>query len=55
MKVKSFDALLQPSKIGVTLIVATIGVVPLFIAVNAGMSITPLAPNPIDGLLFVQL
>ena len=45
----------QPFTVGVTEMLATIGVVPLLIAVNAGISPTPLAPIPILGLSFVQL
>ena len=39
---------------GVTCMVAVIGVVPAFIVVNEGMLPVPLAPKPIDELLFVQ-
>ena len=39
----------------VTVIVAVIGVVPLFIAVNDGMLPVPLIANPTDGALFTQL
>ena len=42
-------------KVGVTVMVATIVVVPLLIAVNCGIFPVPLAPNPIVALLFVQL
>lgn len=45
----------QPFTLGVTVIVAIIGVVPLLIAVNAGISPTPFAPNPMFELLLVQL
>ena len=41
--------------VGVTVILATIGVVPLLIAVNAGISPTPLAPNPMVELILFQL
>src|SRR5450759_4485670 len=37
------------------MIVATTGAVPVFIAVNEGMSPFPLAARPIDGKLFVQV
>jgi hypothetical protein len=40
---------------GVTVIVATTGVVPLFNAVNAAILPVPLPANPIDGVLFVQV
>lgn len=55
VSVKVFDNPEQPSKLGVTLMVATIGFVPLFTAVNAGISPAPLAPIPIVGLSLVQL
>jgi hypothetical protein len=45
----------QPFAVGVTVIVATTGVVPALIAVNEGISPVPLAASPIDGVLFVQL
>jgi hypothetical protein len=53
--VKALDTPLQPFKLGVTVKLATMGLVPLLIAVNAGISPTPVAPIPIAGLLFVQL
>ena len=40
--------------VGVTVIVATIGVAPALIAVNAAIFPVPLAPRPIDGVSFVQ-
>ena len=40
---------------GVTVIVAVIGVVPLFTAVNEGVLFTPFPANPIDGAMFTQL
>ena len=40
---------------GVTVIVATTGVVPVFTAVNDAMLPVPLAARPIDVVLFVQL
>lgn len=46
---------LQPFKLGVTVMVAIIGFVPLLTAVNTGISPDPLAPIPIVGLLLVQL
>jgi hypothetical protein len=45
----------HPFKFGVTVIVATLGIVPLFIVVNAGISPKPPAPNPMVGLLLLQL
>jgi hypothetical protein len=40
---------------GVTVIVAVIGVVPLFTAVNEGVLFTPFPANPIEGAMFTQL
>lgn len=40
---------------GVTVIVAIAGVVPVLVPVKAGRFPVPLAPNPIDVLLLVQL
>ncbi len=45
----------HPSKLGITVMVATIGLVPLLTVVNAGIAPTPVAPNPILGLLLLQL
>lgn len=45
----------QPLAVGVTDIVAVMGVVPEFIAVKLGISPVPAAAKPMDGLLFVQL
>jgi hypothetical protein len=45
----------QPFADGVTVIVAITGTVPVLIAVKAGIFPIPLAANPIEGLLFVQL
>lgn len=42
-------------KVGVTVMVAFTGVLPVLIAVNDGMVLLPLAARPIDGSLFVQL
>ena len=42
-------------KVGVTVIVATTGVVPVFTAVNTGRLPVPLAASPILDVLFVQL
>ena len=46
---------LHPFATGVTVIVAVTGVVPVLVAVNAAIFPVPLAPRPIDVLLFVQL
>ena len=53
--VKETDAPVQPFAVGVTVIVATTAVVPLFVAVNEAIFPVPLPANPIEGLLFVQL
>jgi len=45
----------QPLAVGTTVIVATTGVFPEFVATNAPISPLPLAASPIDVLLFVQL
>ena len=42
-------------KLGVTVIVAVTGAVPVLVAVKEGILPTPDAASPIDGLLFVQL
>ena len=42
-------------KVGVTVIVAVTGAVPLFTAVNAAILPDPLANNPMEGVLFTQL
>lgn len=42
-------------KVGVTVMVAVTGVLPVLIAINDGIVLAPLAPRPMDGLLFVQL
>ncbi|MNR66692.1 hypothetical protein D3C85_1903190 [compost metagenome] len=41
-------------KVGVTIIVATIGVVPLLMAVKAGMFPFPDVANPIEAVLLVH-
>lgn len=41
--------------VGVTVIVAVTGVLPVLIAINDGMALAPLAPRPIEVLLLVQL
>ena len=41
--------------VGVTVMVAVTGVLPILMAINAGMVLVPLAPRPMDVLLFVQL
>ena len=59
MIVKVVGVPLQPTeplvKRGVTVIVAVTGVVPVFTAVKLAMSPVPVAPRPIEGVLFVQL
>ena len=45
----------QPLAVGVTVTVAVTGALVLFVAVNALMSPVPLAANPIDVSLFVQV
>jgi hypothetical protein len=42
-------------KAGVTVIVAVTGAVPAFVPVKDAISPVPLAANPIDGVLLVQL
>jgi hypothetical protein len=46
---------MQVSATGVTVTVATTGVVPLLTAVKDAMSPAPLAARPMEVLLFVQL
>jgi hypothetical protein len=41
--------------LGVTMIVAITGVIPILTAVNAAISPEPLAASPIDGVLFVHV
>ena len=53
--VKETGVPVQPFAVGVTVIVATTAVVPLFVAVNEAILPLPLPANPIEGLLFVQL
>ena len=45
----------QPSASGVTVIVAVTGAVPLLTVLKAAIDPMPLAPNPIEVLLFDQL
>ena len=45
----------QPSATGVTVIVATTGIVPVLIALNDAIFPVPLAPNPIEVVLFVHV
>ena len=42
-------------KVGVTVIVAVTGDVPVLMAVNAAILPVPLAPSPIEGVLLTQL
>ena len=55
MIVKLVDAPVQPPDVGVTVIVATTSVVPLFKAVNDVILPVPLAKRPMLDALFVQL
>ena len=48
------DVPTQPATVGVTVIVATWSVVPLFVAVNTAISPLPLAERPILALVFVH-
>jgi hypothetical protein len=52
--VKVCTAPLHPLAVGVTVIVAVTGVVPVLIALKDGMLPVPLAASPMDGLLLVQ-
>ena len=45
----------QPFAVGVTVMVAVVAIVPGLVAVNEAMLPTPVTPNPIPGLLFVQV
>ena len=45
----------QPLAVGVTVIVAVIGALVLLYAVNALISPVPVAANPIEVVLFVQV
>ncbi len=45
----------QPFAVGVTVIVATTGALPVLVAMKLAILPVPLAANPIDGALFVQL
>lgn len=44
----------QPLAVGVTVIVATTGLVPLLVAVKEEIFPLPLAPKPMDGVLFTH-
>lgn len=44
----------QPFAVGVMVMVATSGAVPVFVAVNEGMGPVPLAARPMDGVLLLQ-
>ena len=46
---------MQPNAFGVTVIVATTGVIPLLMAVNEGTLFGPVAARPIAVLLLLQL
>lgn len=55
MIVNVFEIPLQPNAFdGVTVIVATTGDIPVFVAVKAGILPVPLATNPIEGVLLVH-
>jgi hypothetical protein len=45
----------HPSATGVTVIVATTGIVPVLIAMNDAILPVPFAPNPIEVVLFVHV
>jgi len=45
----------QPLAVGVTVIVADIGVVPVLVAVNKAILPVPLEPKPIAGFEFVHV
>lgn len=45
----------HPLAVGVTVIVAVTGAVPVFTALKAAMFPLPVAPSPMDGSLLVQL
>jgi hypothetical protein len=53
--VKDLDSPVQPLAIGVTIIVAVIGALEVFVTVNDVIFPDPLAANPIAVLLFTQL
>ena len=53
--VKKFGVPAHPPAVGVIIIVAKIEVLPTLVAVKAGKLPVPLAPNPMDVLLLVQL
>ena len=52
--VKVIGVPIQPLAVGVTVIVATIGLVVALVAVNGGTFPVPLAPNPMEASLFVH-
>jgi hypothetical protein len=53
--VQVFDAPTQPFAVGVTVMVAKIGLEVAFVPVKAAISPEPLAAKPILGLSFTQL
>ena len=53
--VNDFDDPVQPFVVGVTVMVAVMGVEPELVAVKTGIFPLPLAASPITVLLFVQL
>ena len=53
--VKVLESPAHPARIGVTVMVAIVGDVPLLIPMNEAISPVPLAAKPMKGVLFVQL
>jgi hypothetical protein len=52
--VKTLGVPTHPFAVGVTVMVAISGAVPVFVAVNEGMTPVPFAANPTDGVSFVH-
>jgi len=52
--VNTIDVPVHPLAVGVTVIVATTGAVPVLVAVNEGISPVPLVARPMDAALFVH-
>ncbi len=52
--VNVLEAPLQPVAVGVTVMVASTDALPVFTAVKADISPVPLAPNPMEVVLFVH-
>ncbi len=55
IKLNVVIAPIHAPRVGVTVMVAIIGVSPMQVAVNAGISPMPFAAKPIEGSLFVQV